>query len=85
MHDSAASKILGVNSKTLRELRGWSVTTLALKLGWPLDTVSALEAGRFDATLDDLDALSRCFAVSPFDLMREPNKNVDPGPYRPLD
>ena len=72
MSHIAASTILGLNSKSLRIAQGWSAARLAKRLGWPLETVIALEAGRFDASLDELDSLAHCLSASLHQLMLAP-------------
>lgn len=73
----AASTILGLNSKSLRIARGWSAAGLAEKLGWSVDAVTALEAGRLDITLDELDSLAKSLSVSLHSLMLAPEAHAD--------
>jgi len=77
MDRTAASVLLGLNCAKLRAERGWSPSLLAAKLGWATSQIEALEAGKTDLTLDDIDLLSKCFAVTPYALLQECPSETD--------
>ena len=71
MSSSPAAKTLGLNACALRKQKGWSQDAFAKHLGWPLCTVTELEAGKLDATLDHIDHLASCLDRAPHELLTQ--------------
>ena len=71
MSSSPAAKTLGLNASALRKQKGWSRDAFAKNLGWPLHTVTELEAGALDATLDQIDHLAACLDSAPHELLTQ--------------
>jgi transcriptional regulator with XRE-family HTH domain len=71
MTDSPASRI-AANLRTLREARGFSVVALAERSGVGRATLTNLEAGRGNPTIDTLYALADALGAALGDLIGEP-------------
>lgn len=62
-------KLLALNVRRWRELRGIDTDMLAQAVGWPLAMIEDIEsAEQFDITLNDVDQLSEALAVQTFEL-----------------
>lgn len=70
---TAGHKLLALNVRRWRELRGIDTDMLARAVGWPLAMIEDIEsAEQFDITLNDVDQLAEALAVSPFELFAPP-------------
>ncbi|KKB78168.1 hypothetical protein VW35_10875 [Devosia soli] len=68
--DAASNTALRIarNVQRLRGERHMSLAILALRTGWPLARIEAIEAGAEDFLLDDIDRLAEALLVSPAQL-----------------
>ncbi|MDV3251880.1 helix-turn-helix domain-containing protein [Devosia sp. BK] len=61
--------LIARNVLRLRKERHMSTSILALRTGWPVSRIAAIEAGDADAlALDDIDVLAKAFVVRPAEL-----------------
>lgn len=67
-------KILGVNIKEKRELKGFTQTTLSLKLGVDRSAVAKWETGRSSPPVDKLIIMSDLFGCTIDELVRGDKK-----------
>lgn len=63
-----AATLLGKNVRRLCDQQGMSLGALVERLNWSGETLSALEAGTLDITLDQLDRLAAALDTTPQDL-----------------
>lgn len=62
-------KLLALNVRRWRELRGIDTDMLARAVGWPLAMIEDIEsAEQFDITLNDVDQLAEALAIQIFEL-----------------
>ncbi len=64
------SKVLARNVTRLRELRGWTPTVLARRLGTSVAKIAAIESGSSnDVRIGVVEALARLFEVEEVELL----------------
>lgn len=62
-------KLLALNARRWRELRGIETEALANSLGWPLAMIEDIEAAeRFDLTLNDIGQLAEILGIQAVEL-----------------
>jgi transcriptional regulator with XRE-family HTH domain len=64
-------KAFGERIRYFRELRGWQLEDLAVRLGKSRSTVSRMETGKQNLTMVDIIAIARALEVSPSELFRD--------------
>lgn len=74
---SAVAQTVGANVRRLRLARGLSLVDLGRHAGLAKGTLTQLEAGRANPTIDTLHALSRALGATLGDLVSEP-PNTEP-------
>ena len=62
-------KVLGANTKALRESHGWSQERLAEVSGLHRTYVSGVERGVRNVTVDIIEKLAKALSVSPSDML----------------
>lgn len=71
MSAARAGEVLGVNIKALREARGWSLSELARQSSIAKGTLSQLEAGTGNPTIETVFSLSNALQVPVSELLTE--------------
>jgi len=71
MVPARAGEVLGVNIKVLREARGWSLSELARQSSIAKGTLSQLEAGTGNPTIETVFSLSNALQVPVSELLTE--------------
>ncbi len=72
------AQLVGARVRTLREQRGWSLSALAAQAGVGKATLSEIEAGRRNATLETLYAIAAQLEVGLSVLLTAPGVAADP-------